>query len=119
MTITISAPDHANRAPDRSLTQRLDALEQANRVRSYRARLKRDIKAGRLSEEQLDDLVANPPDHLLSMRVTDFLLALPWVGESRVDRCLVLCQASRSRSLGGLSDRQRLALRSWLRRRAL
>ena len=34
-------------APERSLTQRMDALKRANDIRTRRARLKRDLKAGR------------------------------------------------------------------------
>jgi len=37
-------------APERSLTQRLDALERANEVRTKRAQLKRDLKGGRCSQ---------------------------------------------------------------------
>ena len=34
-------------APERSLAQRMDALKRANDIRTRRAQLKRDLKAGR------------------------------------------------------------------------
>ena len=37
----------AGLAPERSLNQRMDALKRANEIRTQRARLKRDLKAGR------------------------------------------------------------------------
>ena len=34
-------------APERSLVQRMEALERANEIRTRRAQLKRDLKGGR------------------------------------------------------------------------
>jgi len=39
--------------PERSLNQRMDALQRANEVRSQRASLKRDLKSGRQSIDRL------------------------------------------------------------------
>ena len=36
-------------APERSLVQRMEALQRANEIRTKRASLKRDLKAGRVS----------------------------------------------------------------------
>ncbi len=41
--------------PERSLAQRMEALQRANEIRSHRAQLKRDLKSGRTSIVQLLD----------------------------------------------------------------
>ena len=64
-------------APERSLTQRMEALQRANDVRSRRAQLKRDLKAGR---QQIHELLLHPPDYLQSAKVFDLLLAVPKYG---------------------------------------
>ena len=48
-------------APERSSTQRMEALRRANEVRSRRARLKRDLKAGR---QTIHVLLLEPPAYL-------------------------------------------------------
>ena len=60
-------------APERSLTQRMEALQRANDVRSRRAQLKRDLKAGR---QQIHELLLHPPEYLQSAKVFDLLLAV-------------------------------------------
>src|ERR1700690_1690300 len=60
-------------APERSLTQRMEALQRANDVRSRRAQLKRDLKAGR---QQIHELLLNLPEYLQSAKVFDLLLAV-------------------------------------------
>jgi hypothetical protein len=47
--------------PERSPNQRLAALARANEIRSQRAQLKRDLKAGRISIQQL---LTAPPIYL-------------------------------------------------------
>ena len=49
------------RAPERSLVQRMEALQRANDIRTRRAQLKRDLKAGR---QPIDKLLLEPPDYL-------------------------------------------------------
>lgn len=93
--------------PPRSLDQRLAALERANRVRSARAALKRDLKAGRVALEQL---LEDPPDWLLTARIGELLLAVPKLGSVKVRRRLALCAIAPSRTLGGLTVRQRREL---------
>ena len=46
-------------APERSLVQRMEALQRANDIRSRRAQLKRDLKAGR---QPIHELLLEPPD---------------------------------------------------------
>jgi len=100
-------------APERSLNQRMDALVRANRIRTKRAQLKRDLKAGRLS---IHGLLRNPPEYLETAKVFDMLLAVPNYGRVKVNKILVHCRISPSKTIGGLSERQRSELVSLLRR---
>jgi hypothetical protein len=52
----------------------MDALKRANDIRTRRARLKRDLKAGR---ESIHKLLLNPPEYLETAKVFDLLLAVP------------------------------------------
>jgi hypothetical protein len=100
-------------APERSLTQRLDALGRANDVRTKRAQLKKDLKAGRCS---IDALLDDPPDYILTAKVFDMLLAVPKYGRVKVNKVLTQCRISPSKTIGGLSERQRKELVRLLRR---
>ena len=101
-------------APERSLTQRMEALQRANDVRSRRAQLKRDLKAGR---QQIQDLLLEPPEYLQSAKAFDLLLAVPKYGRVKVNKILGQCRISPSKTLGGLSERQRAELVALMRRR--
>lgn len=91
----------------------MEALNRANAIRTRRARLKRDLKAGRT---QIQGLLLDPPDYLLTAKVFDLLLAVPKYGRVKVNRVLTHCRISPSKTLGGLSQRQRDELVSYLRR---
>jgi hypothetical protein len=109
-----SPPKHTSgAAPERSLTQRMDALKRANEIRTKRARLKRDLKAGR---KQVHGLLLEPPDYLQTAKVFDVLLAVPKYGRVKANRILTQCRISPSKTIGGLSARQRNELVSFLRR---
>ncbi len=99
--------------PERSLNQRLDALARANHIRTHRAQLKRDLKAGRLS---IDTLLAEPPEYIETAKVFDMLLAVPKYGRVKANKVLTTCRISPSKTIGGLSERQRSELVSLLRR---
>ena len=98
-------------APDRSLTQRLDALERANSVRIRRSQLKRDVKAGRVS---VIALLADPPEFIETMKVYDLLLAVPMVATVKANQIVTRCRISPSKTVGGLSERQRDELARFL-----
>jgi hypothetical protein len=100
-------------APERSLMQRMDALQRANEIRTRRAQLKRDLKAGRVS---IHVLLIEPPDYLETAKVFDMLLAVPKYGRVKVGKILQTCRISPSKTIGGLSERQRNELVSLLRR---
>jgi hypothetical protein len=110
---TESAPAKQSSAPERSLTQRMDALQRANDIRTRRAQLKRDLKAGRVS---IHALLTDPPEYLETAKVFDMLLAVPKYGRVKVNKILQTCRISPSKTIGGLSERQRTELVSLLRR---
>lgn len=99
-------------APARTQAQRLAALESANRVRSTRARFKLDVKRGAVSAA---DALLDPPDWLESAKVLELLLAVPKVGRVKATRVLNLARVSPSKSVGGLTARQRAELLALLR----
>lgn len=100
--------------PDRSFDQRMAALDQANAVRSYRANLKRDIKAQRVN---VVDILTDPPQKAETMRVVDLLLSIPKLGRVKVNALVRRCRISPSKTVGGMSDRQRQDLVFFLGRR--
>jgi hypothetical protein len=98
------SPKQSNQAPARSLDQRMDALGRANEVRSRRAALKGDLKRGVV---RVDDILAAPPEYLLTAKVADLLMAAPKCGRVKSARILEQCRISPSKTVGGLSERQR------------
>ncbi len=100
-------------APERSLGQRMDALQRANEIRTRRAQLKRDLKAGRQS---IYTLLSDPPEWTETAKVVDMLLAVPKYGRVKANKILTVCRISPSKTIGGLSQRQRAELVAMLRR---
>ena len=94
-------------APSRSLDQRMEALNRANEIRVARAQLKRDLKQRRIRIEQV---IADPPEYVLTAKVYDMLVAVPRLGRVKVGRLLTQCRISQSKTVGGLSERQRAEL---------
>jgi hypothetical protein len=90
------------------------ALARANEIRCYRANLKKDVKRGKVTAY---GLIACPPEMTQTMRVFDLLLAMPHVGRVKANRWLARCRISPSKTLGGLSDRQRRELLALLGQR--
>jgi S13-like protein len=100
-------------APERSLVQRMDALSKANEIRTRRAQLKRDLKSGRMS---IHKLLLQPPEWIETAKVLDMLLAVPKYGRVKANKILTQCRISPSKTIGGLSERQRSELVTLLRR---
>ena len=94
-------------APARSLDQRMDALRRANDVRVRRAQLKKDLKEGKVRIEQI---LGKPPEFVETAKVIDILMAVPKFGRVKAARFLNTCRISQSKTVGGLSDRQRTEL---------
>jgi hypothetical protein len=102
--MSASSPKQSNMAPARSLDQRMDALGKANEVRSRRATLKADLKHGRVS---INEVLTAPPEFLLTAKVADLLMAAPKCGRVKSARIMEQCRISPSKTVGGLSERQR------------
>ena len=100
-------------APERSFTQRMDALKRANEIRTQRARLKRDLKA---SKVKIQTLLMDPPEYVQTAKVIDMLMAVPKYGRVKTNRILNQCRISPSKTIGGLSERQRAELVAQLRK---
>ncbi len=91
--------------PERSLAQRHSALQTANAIRTKRARLKMDLKAGRAG---IDMLILHPPEWLLTAQVSEMLMAVPRYGRVKVKYLLAHAMIAPSKTFGGLSDQQRM-----------
>lgn len=111
---TDSKTSGTSAAPGRSQTQRMEALERANHIRTRRAQLKRDLRSGKA---RIDQLLESPPDYLETAKVFDMLLAVPKYGRVKANKVLQQVRISPSKTIGGLSDRQRTELVSLLRAR--
>ncbi|MQA74013.1 MAG: hypothetical protein GEU88_06680 [Solirubrobacterales bacterium] len=99
--------------PERSREQRMRALRRANEIRSARAQLKRDLKAGK---RRIEKLLADPPEYVMSAKAFDMILAVPKYGRVKANKILTQCRISPSKTIGGLSERQRAELVQYLRR---
>lgn len=113
MSVPAQSTSKSSETPERSLDQRMDALKRANGIRTARAKLKKDLKAGRVS---ILDLLESPPEYILTAKVFDLLLAVPKYGRVKANRVLNRCRISPAKTVGGLSERQRKEMISLLRR---
>ena len=110
------ATEHAlkhSAAPERSLQQRMDALQRANQIRTQRAQLKKRPEGGPGVDSPL---LQEPPEYLETAKVFDMLLAVPKYGRVKANKVLQQCRISPSKTIGGLSERQRTELVGLLRR---
>ncbi|HWE82434.1 MAG TPA: integration host factor, actinobacterial type [Gaiellaceae bacterium] len=85
----------------------MEALKRANDIRVKRAQLKKDLKTGTVSIEQI---LREPPEFVSTAKVFDMLMAVPKFGRVKALRLLNQCRISQSKTVGGLSDRQRQEL---------
>lgn len=85
----------------------MEALKRANDIRVRRARLKKDLKDGCV---RIEDVLVNPPDYVGTAKVFDILMAVPKFGRVKAARFLNQCRISQSKTVGGLSERQRAEL---------
>ena len=103
----------SNAAPERSLDQGMEALRRANDIRSKRAQLKRDLKGNKV---KIQTLLMDPPEYVQTAKVIDMLMAVPKYGRVKTNRILNQCRISPSKTIGGLSERQRAELVAQLRK---
>jgi len=97
MTLTVVAPD-------RSLQQRRDALARANAVRVHRRLLKEGLVNFTVDPAEL---VAHPDDLCATWRIQEVLIAVPAIGRTKTAKILNHVRVSPSKTLAGLSPRQR------------
>ena len=93
--------------PQRSADQVKAALAKANTVRLARADYKRAIQAG---QERPMDVLADPPEWAARWHVMDLLRAIPGVGPCKARKWLRHCGVADSKTIGGLTERQRRQL---------
>jgi hypothetical protein len=93
--------------PDRTHLQRAEALQHANEIRLYRAQVKRALKAGELNIVDLLAGAAYEDQRLAMMKVYDLVFATPQFGRTRVNQLFVSCMIAQSKTVAGLTGRQR------------
>nr|WP_201469768.1 guanylate kinase [Microbacterium hydrocarbonoxydans] len=94
---------------------RAAAARRAVERRRARASLKRDLTTRVVTPQAVLERATADADSVEgSMRITDFLLALPAIGAGKRDRILAELGISPVKRLGGLGVRQRVALARWL-----
>ncbi len=76
--------------------------------------MKRDLKGGRV---RLADVLRDPPGWVETAKVGDLLMAVPKVGRVKCNGVLRRAGVSPSRTVGGLSARQRAELVAILEQR--
>jgi hypothetical protein len=107
-TLLPAAPE----TPARSREQRLSALEHANRIRLYRASVKRALISRELDIVTILSGSAYEDALLTTMKVRDLLGSVPRLGDVRVEAVMRKVKIARGKTIGGLSVRQREEL--WL-----
>ncbi|WP_417504046.1 guanylate kinase [Microbacterium sp.] len=94
---------------------RAAAARRAVERRRARASVKRDLTMRVVTPQTVLHRATEDADSVEgSMRITDFLLALPAIGAGKRDRVLEELQISPVKRLGGLGARQRRVLEEWL-----
>ena len=83
-------------ASTRSPERRMNALRQANQVRSLRAKLKRDLREGTV---RLEQILATRPGYLATAEVFDLLVAVPKIGPVKAAHLLNLAHISPSKTV--------------------
>lgn len=97
---------------------RVAASRRALERRRARAALKRDLSTRVVAPQAvLRQATEEADSDAATMRVTDFLMALPAIGAGKRDRVLEDLHIAPVKRLGGLGVRQRTALREWLDQR--
>ncbi len=95
--------------PTLSQEQRVEASRLAVANRRRRAEIKRQVKAGDLSLEELFDL-AKDEECVAQMRAYDLISALPAIGEVKAERIMTKASIAKTRRIRGLGPKQRAEL---------
>lgn len=89
------------------IPQHMQALARANRVRLARAELKRAIGSG---EVKVSEVVLTSPDEVETMTVGELLRCQRHWGRTRTRHLLDALDLNEVRTIGRLTDRQRIVL---------
>ncbi|MHB8867723.1 MAG: integration host factor, actinobacterial type [Thermoleophilia bacterium] len=100
-------PSTSAQTPERTRQQRIEALQRANGIRTERARLKECLKSG---EAHIAQVLEEPPEYLHTAKVFDLIMAVPKFGRVKTARILERCRVSPSKTVIGLTPRQRREL---------
>jgi hypothetical protein len=95
--------------------QHARALERANHVRSARALVKRRIASGHLTAAEV---ILSHRWELESMRIAEVVLSQRQWGRKRCDELLVTLSMHETKSIGSMTERQRVAAAALLTARS-
>lgn len=98
--------------PNLTAEQRADALRKAAEVRKSRAKLKDDLKSGKLSLGSVLDRASTDPV-VGKMRVKSLLLSLPRIGAVKAEEIMSQFHIAENRRVAGLGTRQVAELREY------
>ncbi len=104
-------------SPRMPQVDRVAANRAAVAARQARAALKRAVRAGELSPLTLLDRACGGEVAAGSLRITDFLLSLPGIGEVKANAILQQLRIAPQKRLGGLGRHQVERLRTFLEQR--
>jgi hypothetical protein len=91
--------------------QHVRALKRANEVRHARALIKRRIARGDLTAAEV---ILSHPWEVESMRIVEVLLSQRHWGRRRCDQFLVRVSMHENKSIGSMTERQRIAVAALL-----
>ncbi len=94
--------------PKLSPEDRAEALEKAKAARPKRAEVRKKLKDGKLTLEQVIDMREDPV--VGRMRVSALIETLPGYGKAKAEKIMQELRIAESRRLRGLGERQREAL---------
>ncbi|GAA1319449.1 guanylate kinase [Leucobacter albus] len=97
---------------------RVAANRAAVAARQARAELKRKLRSGEISPLKVLEYSKVPGHAAASLRITDYLLSFPSIGQVKAERIRDDLQISERKRLGGLGALQRERLESFVRERS-
>ncbi|NGM16710.1 integration host factor, actinobacterial type [Xiamenia xianingshaonis] len=94
--------------PQLSPEERQAALEKAKAARIRRAEIRDELKAGKLT---IEDVIGMKEDPIVGrMKVSTLIETLPGYGKAKAEKIMRELQIAESRRLRGLGERQQTAL---------
>lgn len=90
--------------PEMTDEQRRQALDRAMEVRAQRSELRHELKAGRLTLQELFDMDSQAATR---MRALDAVKSMPGWGDAKARKLLRRLHVSEARRVGGLGENQR------------